>query len=278
MKNMTLFMTAVALALTTFVPSHANANSIEITHPGVGFDRPMPFPGHRPNRPGMGRDYQEVRLNQRLVGQNILRVRQLLNIGPEDRGRRIQFVKLIANTDFGRGQATLLIDGRQVGTSQTVARGIGEYIFVLPENDNNVGDELRTLQIQLNGNFNVYALGVMFGDRWGGGHGRLQENILIQNRFIGQTLDLSRYIDLRRYAGMRVVGVSMIAQTAAGRGDATLCLSFGCSRIDNVGTYLQQYNFNVSGRDVVGMGLLHAWTLQLAGNFYIDSIQIQFAR
>ncbi|MCO5144307.1 MAG: hypothetical protein M9962_14565 [Oligoflexia bacterium] len=284
MKTMTLVLAALTLAITNIVPT-ANAGGSETIEARRGGDngrhRPGPGrPGH-PGGPGMGRDYQEVRVNQRYTGQSILPLRQMLNIGQEDRGRKVQFVKLIAETAAGRGQAALVIDGRQIGASQTVARGWGEYIFRLPEHDNNIGDELRTLQIHLNGNFTVYAVGVQFGNRndGGGNHGRLQENILIQRRIGGgQAINLTSLINMQKYIGMRVVGISMVAQTAAGQGDATLCLTLGCSTIQNVGTRLQSYSFPVGPGELVGLGILRAWTLQFNGNFYVDSIQIQFAR
>ena len=109
-----------------------------------------------------GSDYLETVINRRYVSTDaVIPLRQLLAIGPEYRGRRIQYVMMRASTDAGRGQARLVINGAQVGSVQIVGTDLSEYYFD-PGFDAIEGDVVQTLQIHLNGNFTVETAGVQF--------------------------------------------------------------------------------------------------------------------
>lgn len=102
------------------------------------------------------------------------------------------------------------------------------------------------------------------------------ERIRVQREFRGQTqINLAQLIDLRRFHGLRLKAVVMNAATRAGRGDATLCVG-GCETINNVGTYMAPYRFRTYEQRVDRSAW--NWSLNLRGNFFIDSIELVFVR
>lgn len=239
----------------------------------------FPFPGRPGRDPGDRWGRGELifqRVGQQFQGQNILPLRQILNLGPEYRGRRVEKVILRASTAFGFGQATVLVNGAPVTYSQQVGTYMGDYIFMLPPHADEFGAEIQSLQIELRGNFFVDGVGVRVS-RGGAGPGfPTQEVIQINQQFVGASrLALANYVNLDRFNGMRLNRVIIRAVTRAGRGDATLC-TLGCQTINDIATVIQDYSFD-------GMGAIvdfnaRNWFLDLRGNFYIENIRLEFSR
>lgn len=118
------------------------------------------------SHPGRG-ELLFQRMRHALFGQNILPVRQILGIGPEYRGRQIQYVVLRAATAAGRGQAQLVLNGQAVGRPQVVGMGQRAYYFRLPAWADEIGHEVRQIQLHLRGNFFVSGVGAMVSPGWG---------------------------------------------------------------------------------------------------------------
>jgi len=231
-----------------------------------------------PNRPGRGElVYQAV--NQNYQGQNTLALRQILNLGPQFRGRSIEYVILRASTAAGRGQAWVTVNGSDASAAQVIGQRVMEYRFQLGRNADELGSEIEQLQLALQGNFFVEGVGVMLSAGAGGPGqpGRPVEEVIRVGREFqgGHRIAVGTLVNLARYEGMRLVGVSFRAQTRAGQGDATFCAS-RCSVVENVGRNLAEHSFPVGGEFVDRNA--QNWTLSLRGNFYVESIRLQFAR
>ncbi len=283
MKTIPLTLTlAAAIFSAVFTSPTAEARpKVELE---LNFPFPFPFPGGpgegwRPDRPGRDLVYQNIRREYR--GDNVLPLRQILNLGPEYRGQRVRSVVLRAATAAGRGQAVVIVNGRAVTRSETVGTRMDNYVFQLPDYADEFGGEIRELQLEIRGNFFVEGVGVRL-DRNSGfpGHpgGRpVVETIPLNREFRGdETLYLADYINLSRYRGMKLERVVLTASTRFGRGDATFCNSLGCDTSQDVDTVIRSYSFRARG-DLVDRDAQY-WTMRLRGNFYVQSIQLEFSR
>ncbi len=278
MKKIPVTLALLAALFGSIVqPELANARtSIELD---LNFPFPFPFPGgpgHRPDRPDRDLVYQNIR--QQYRGENVLPLRQILNLGPEYRGQQIRAVILRAATAAGRGQAVVTVNGSPVTGTQIIGTNMDTYRFQLPEWANELGREIQQLQLEIRGNFFVEGVGVKMGRNDGGFPGRpVRETIQINREFRGdQTLYLADYVNLAQYRGMRLQRVVLTASTRLGRGDATFCNSVDCDTVQDVDTAIRSYAFRVRG-DQVDRDARN-WNMRLRGNFYVRSIQLEFVR
>jgi hypothetical protein len=142
-------------------------------HPGPG--RPLP-----PMRPCRMRGGQRSADLGRIVnadgrGTETLNLRQLLDLGPECSGVRLSEVRVFAhamrNRHGGRfgAEARLILDGRNTGYSQRIEEGQYEgLVFEFPSNENEIGRETHTIQIEIRGRAYVDQI-VLVADRGRGG-------------------------------------------------------------------------------------------------------------
>lgn len=284
-------MRITALILTTLTLLTAAAAPAVAIEPIVGINEnnfPFPFPGGpngpgrpgfppRPDRPGRG-ELVFQRLNESFQGQNTLALRKILNLGPEYRGRMIRSVILRASTAAGRGQAWVTVNGSAVTAAQRVGTRTMEYRFDLPREADELGDEIQQLQFELQGNFFVDGVGVLLeNDRGPGRPGRpIEEVIQLNQQFQGgHRIAIGTLINLQRYQGMQLRSVSFRASTRAGQGDATFCAST-CTVVQNVGRNLAEYQFPIAGEYVDHNA--QNWALDLRGNFFVESIRLEFTR
>lgn len=219
------------------------------------------------------------RLNRNYQGRTTLPLRQILNlVGPRYRGREITQVILRASTAAGHGTADLEVNGRVVDRQQ-VGRRVQQYVFQLPRNGDEIGEEIQQLQLELQGNFYVEGVGVRLERDRGPGRGpgrSLEEVIRIDRRIDNNpTLYLDDYVNLDRYNGLRLNKVTIRASTKSGRGDIILCTS-SCETKENIGTNVRDHVFYTGGDRVNNQS--HNWNIKLGGNFYIDRIVLEFSR
>ncbi|NUM88772.1 MAG: hypothetical protein HUU37_06180 [Bdellovibrionales bacterium] len=239
-------------------------------HPGRP-DRPNPgYPPAPPPPPSRGGDYVFQPMHQYLVGANTLALRQILNLGPEMRGRAVEYVVLRARTDAGRGVAQLEINGFRVGHAQQVDTWTRDYFFHVNPSQNRLGEDIQTLQLELQGRFTVEGVGVKLGRDHGFAG---SETRVLQQRFSGNSrIDLGFLFRGREH--LRVRSVTIRASTAAGHGQARVCSGFNnCSMAQTVATYMGSYTFPLFGGNSLG-----DMFVDLQGNFWIDSVTVDFDR
>lgn len=126
---------------------------------GVRDHRPPPpmggpgYGGWQPPRMGSC-DPQNVAYLRRWVGNDILRLRQLVNLGPQCDGMRVSRVIITGQSDrrYGPGQVMLLVNGRPSSFNQPVGSGYsGDYILQLSPGADVLGREARTLELAVQG-------------------------------------------------------------------------------------------------------------------------------
>lgn len=102
-----------------------------------------------------------------------------------------------------------------------------------------------------------------------------EEVAVIQQNFQGNFgLQIAQYLNLARHQGQILRAVTLRASTARGLGMANFCTNRGCTPSAQVGYYLNDYTFPLYGEVVDGYS--YNWTLNLQGNFWIDSIVLHF--
>ncbi len=146
-------------------------------------DRPG-YPGRpgRPDRPGQACQMRGGRRSadlDRVVNHNggveIIHVRQVLRLGHECRGIRLEELRLYAGVlrdHMGRrggAEATLLIDGRRSGPAQRLSMNSSSpVVFRFPANDNQLDRETRTIALEIRGRALSDTVELV-ADRWHGG-------------------------------------------------------------------------------------------------------------
>jgi hypothetical protein len=96
---------------------------------------------------------------QKLKGYNILKIRSLLNLGVSDVGTKMQYVTLTAKTKACKGTAQLRVNGQSIGPAKRIDCFMNTYRFPLGI-EKRIGPlGVRTIQIELNGNFTVKTVG-----------------------------------------------------------------------------------------------------------------------
>lgn len=236
---------------------------------------PPPYYPPAPPPPAYNGDYLEQYIGQYMVGVNELHLRQILGIGGQYQGRRIEYVKLRARTDAGQGDAQLLVDGYQSGYSQNVGTYTQDYYFYPDANNDVIGSEVATLVLRLQGRFTVESVAVKFAYGYNPpGYGQRMD-AYVQRNFMGQnSIPLTQFFDQYRVQGRRIRSVILTGSTAAGQGQATACHRYGCSVPRTVGTYTSSYVLNDYAIDMSQQSIQDL-RIDLRGNFYVDSISIE---
>lgn len=234
-----------------------------------------PAPPAPPAPPSYG-DFLYQNLNQYLVGDNTLPLRQILGIGPQFRGRNVEFVVIRARTDAGQGIASLLVNGFVAGGSQQVGTFSSDYYFYLDRANSVLDVNVQSLQIALRGRFMVEAVGVKLGN--GGIYPSPNVQTFSVNRnFQGQNrLYLSNLTNMDQFRGRRIRSITIRASTAMGRGTAEFCGSRACYGAQTVETYLNDSTFFLTGEVVDYTS--GSWFFDLRGNFWVESVSIEFDR
>ncbi len=108
----------------------------------------------------------------RFSRDNILNLRRVLELSPACRGLRMEEIRVVARaTGYRRGWAELQlnIDYRRMG-SERIRSSYGETVsFRLPSNDNELGEEVRRIELEVRGDVFVQSV-ELIADRNRGGY------------------------------------------------------------------------------------------------------------
>lgn len=241
--------------------------SAQVTSPwGHG---PGPGPGHGQVQP------IKARIHQQFYGPETLQVRKILkqHTGAQLKGMKIKKVIMKASSLRGRAQATLLINGQPVGYSQTLPTQSTRLVFSLPQYGTNVvGQDIRSIQIQLRGrNMTVKMVGVRAVQQ-GGHHGGMNSvQIQVGQRFHGsQRISLAQLVGYGQQINMQKE-IEAITIVARGHGNIMVAgAGRGRGGISVQGPTTQ--SLNLMGAYVTGNQL----KLRVSGNLVIQSIRIKF--
>ena len=93
-----------------------------------------------------------------------LALRQLMNLGQQCNGMRVQQVMLYATTNGQWAQATLMVNNQPATYAQAIGTGpVAQYDFYLHPNYNRLGQNIQTLQMQIQGLTYVDYVGIVLG-------------------------------------------------------------------------------------------------------------------
>ena len=217
----------------------------------------------------------KARINQQFYGPTTLKVRRLLKdfTGVQLQGMKIKKVIMKASSLRGRAQATLLINGQPVGYSQILPTQPTRLVFNLPAYGANVvGQDIRSIQIQLQGrNMNVKMVGVRAVQQ-GGHHGGMNSvQINVGQRFQGsQRVSLQQLVGYGQHINMNKE-IEAITIVARGHGNIMMAgAGRGQGGISVQGPTTQ--SLNLMGQYVTGNQI----KLRVSGNIVIQSIRIKF--
>jgi hypothetical protein len=190
-----------------------------------GFDN-----GHSPRVQILSQPVQ-----QNFRNQSKLAVRNLLNMGQQFRGDKLTKVILKAESAHGRGQAKLLINGSQVGRSQTIGKWLDTIEFSVPSYMQEIGYDINTVKIELQGNIYVESLNARImksatddydnGNDWGYDpiDGGQLSSRPYQTVYAQSSLSLAELLNASYRDGAKRVETVTIEARASVRGQIQLC-------------------------------------------------------
>ncbi len=117
-------------------------------------------PGHGGNRYSYT-EYLQTFVNRTLMGDKVIAVKQLLNLGYGKYGKAIYQVKIEAKSMFGFGTAQLLINGQAVGMPERLSTMLSEKTFEVPGYTNRNDIQIKKLQILVKGQIYVSKVGIL---------------------------------------------------------------------------------------------------------------------
>lgn len=219
-----------------------------------------------------------AKLYGQLTASTTLPVKKLINEQNGQgvmRGQNVEKVILVASSRRGRAQATLLIDGRAVGYSQTIPMQKQRLVFNLPGRRNVVGQNIRTIQIQIDGRaVTLNRVAVKLKQR--GGHQGPGMNqavtINVNRQFLGsQRLSLSQLIGRPR-VDMHAP-VKKLVIDVAGHGNIMVNATGG--RIGSI-IAAGRYGSAFETIHVGGSTSISQMMLRISGRVTIKSVKVVF--
>ncbi len=116
--------------------------------------------------PGMGQVARKY-IAQSFRGFETLPLRSLMDLDRDYRGMNIAKVVVSGESIYGASQGRLMVNGSQVGRTETFSRFRRDIEFVLPNSSDTLGNEIRTLQLDLTGEIYIESIEVHFERRGG---------------------------------------------------------------------------------------------------------------
>ncbi len=117
---------------------------------------PRPLPPPPP--PAYGRDFSQW-VGQNYYGHSILPIREMLGLGAQYNGYHVESVTVRLSSQNG-GDATLIINGSRASGQRIIGSYVQDYSFFPDSYNDQLGYELNSLQIELDGNFYVESVSV----------------------------------------------------------------------------------------------------------------------
>lgn len=245
------------IALFSVVSMVSSISSAYIV-PGDDHGRPPVFPGddrgpirpdpgnpyepnpYEPNpyEPGRGEVRRDIWVNRTVMNESF-RLLDLAGIGFGYRGWQVMAVEVELNdARFANADLLLRTDGLVDDTQRANAR----FIQLVPRSGSRIGDDFRSLQLDVRGRVDMRRISVVLSDRggWNPGPGPRPPRVetvtlnVFRSTYGDERMDLTRYIDMRRFAGAVVESVvinaradgraALIDVLASGRTQGTLSL------------------------------------------------------
>lgn len=203
-------------------------------------------------------------------------------------GKRVRDITIIASTEQGQGQASLVLNGQSLESSKIVARQMASYTFRVDPFANSVGQSLRTIELSMQGRF--YVEKVIFNlletsGPNGPGHGRPPEGPATEvirqelNERIQQEggLELFRMFNLgMERRGQAVSRVTVLARSSRGFAQGSLMINNQQAGVaQSIGMGQSRLTFDLTSGMRIG-DQIQGLRLYFRGDVQIDEVSIEF--
>lgn len=145
----------------------------EASAQGFFFEEDLPGQGQYQNQNRFEFEVEEY-IGRYVDGQQVLPLRQILDLDQSARGQKLIKVELFATSSDAYSTAQLELNGRPLGFAQNVGwRYDQSIVFEIPAGDRVIGRDIQTLKLRLRGNMYVDKVVATLKDDGlgGGGHG-----------------------------------------------------------------------------------------------------------
>lgn len=162
---------------------------------------PLPYPG----------DQEIVRAAYvgRYVTNERLPLRQMLNLGTEYRGYRVESLVVDVRGSAYGATLNLLVNGMHQDSSYSPV----EHVVLYPKYNAEIGEGLNSLQLEVVGSALIDQVSVTLRRDVDDGYDSFVVPLYIYDHMFGNdALDLTSYIDTYAYQGYRIVAVDVQAQ------------------------------------------------------------------
>jgi hypothetical protein len=223
----------------------------------------------------------EQRYWQQFQGDNMIQVRQVLNIGAQHNGKALEYVELTAQSFAGRAQALLLINGNPVTAPQIIDQSYSTLRFELPTRGANVlGRDVQSIALRVVGNVRTDALavGLISQSRPGPRPGPMLPKVQVREPNVVITgtssINLAQLLADARYAGRRVQSVEIQGRSRNGNGRVSVCEHVGyrndCRSVQTLGTTVTRTHH------FIGAAILEDLAIEAQGQLLISQVVIHF--
>jgi len=222
---------------------------------------------------------QKIRLKKNIdrymVGENVLKIRQLLGMNKQYNGHQVKKVILFAASDSGRAKAQLMVNGMPAAQRQIIGQYSEKLIFKVDQSQNVLGQDIRKLQIRLKGRIDVEkVVAVLVKPQRGGRTIEVVEEIY--QSFRGNDY-VSLDSKLARHDGKKLLSVKVRGESRRGNGTVSLVVNGEVQgrpmRLseysDEVVLNLEAYKPSVLGRDIYSV------ELETTGKVFIEDAVIK---
>lgn len=245
--------------------------------------RPPLQPGY-PSEPSYGsREIKQIYIG-RSVRNERLPLRQLAGLNSRYNGWEVVSVRAQTRPNSPSTTIAQLVSGGRIVAEQ---RNPGYQLFLAPQFQLILGVTANDLQLMISGSTIIDVLEIEVVSP-GGGHGGYEPNPYPQNDRIdiniyrstygNDRIDLTSYIDMYQYRGMRIESVEIRARAEYNVAIAELMInSFRLGTVQFSGGYAQAQSIFLSQRPIIGQGA-DSIILNTRGNMTIESVVLHLSR
>lgn len=286
------------LVLSAFLLSSAvlEANTVGWGNRPGDFNRPGFPPAHIPDqRDPWGQGHEtavrtvESFIGQYFMGQSELDLLADFYIRSQLLGLRVRDITITASTEAGQGRASLRLNGQVLETPKVVARQMASYTFRIDPFANVVGQNLRTINLEMQGRF--YVEKVVFNLLENSGPHRPGPNrppegpqVEVVRQQINERIQQEGGLELFRMfnlgmerQGQTVRRVTVLARSARGYGLAALMVNNQQLNPQTVSATLARLNFEL-GQDMQIGSEIQGLKLYFRGDITIEEVTIELEK
>ncbi|QDK39374.1 hypothetical protein [Bdellovibrio sp. NC01] len=209
-------------------------------YPGGGYG-----PGY-PTQPSNGQETRSIQVRRRIMNEQ-LPILRLANLDRGYNGYIVQSITVYASGSSPRSEVALIINGQRDANAYS-PRGA---VTLVPRYRAEIG-QVRDIQLQVSGGVDLDSVvinimapnGGGYPPGNGGGWGReITVPLSVARRMLGNDrLDISPYINMNQYRGMRITAIEIEAAALYQVGFIDVLInSFGQGQSLQIGNYVQRY-------------------------------------